>query len=223
MNTNTTMKEARCGKCKVKFLYEPVLVAGHPRSRHVCDSCRRTRKNYLTKQSHARGRSHLRKGDKEARTPSNEYESRKKIGQALGLDQSTVELIERTALAKIRHSPELKEAFAHYAEAGMPRVAELIGSLVKPDRSGLLLEYQMQVLDFWQVYERLVAEAAQIDAADDRRHPQPYADLPLWKQRQRQRDAGPKSGGQSVQAELEGILREIANMQKALKAELAGS
>lgn len=207
------MTEARCSKCKHRFKYEPVFVDGQPRGRHVCDDCRRSRARFLKKQWKKQVRAPMRdRGDKEDRAAPNEFTSRQVIAQALGIDHSTVEDIERKALAKIRNSPALVEAFAHYAEAGMPRIKELIGELTtrkpKTDRAALLLEYQLQVADFWAVYESLVAQAAKLDAV-----PEPFAELPLWRQRERR-------AGLSVLAELEAILAEIAGIQSAIKKEL---
>lgn len=195
----------RCLKCRAKFEYVPMLTAtGRVIPRHICDACRKGRSHWLKRQWKKQAREPVRKRQpSEKRVNQNEHgASLESVGKAMGLHHSTVEMIEREALGKIRNSPELKEAFEHYAEAGMPRIKELIGALTTPPAEALL-EYQMQVADFWQVYESLAAaEKAALTASG------PLTGLPLWRQRE------------GVAAELQEILRSIAGFQKLLAKEL---
>jgi len=215
--------KAVCVKCKSKFSYRPVrTTTGKPVLRHICDECRDTRKSWLNKRWKAQVVTPVRKRKAtEARAKPLEYESRNKIAKAMGLDPSTVEMIERQALSKIRDSPEMMDTFHHYVEAGMPRLKELVGAMhdgslrdghqgggTAPDLGAELLEYQLQVADWWQVYERLKDEARELLAPPPDRPPG-LADTPLW----RQSDALQKL---SVLGELEEILQQIARFQKAL-------
>ena len=209
------LTKAVCVKCNSEFGYQPVRTStGKPVRRHICDVCRDTRKSWLNKRWKAQVVTPVRKRKAtEARAKPLEYESRNKIAKALGLDQSTVEMIERSALSKIRDSPEMMEVFHHYVEAGMPRLKELVGELrdgpaEASDLGAELLEYQLQVADWWQVYDQLREEARQLLAVPGTRPPG-IEDTPLW----RQSDA---LQGLSVVAELEQILQEIATFQKAL-------
>ena len=95
----------------------------------------------------------------------------------------------------------------------MPRLKELVGELrdgpaEASDLGAELLEYQLQVADWWQVYDQLREEALQLLAVPGTRPPG-IEDTPLW----RQSDALQRL---SVVAELEQILQEIATFQKAL-------
>ena len=210
--------KAVCVKCKSKFSYRPVKTAtGKPVLRHICDECRDTRKNWLNKRWKSQVVTPKRNRKvTEARAKPKEYESRRKIAKVLGLDPSTVEMIERQALSKIRDSPEMMDTFHHYVESGMPRLKELVGSLrdghqgdgPEKDLGSELLEYQLQVADWWQVYERLKDEARELLAPPTDRQPG-LENTPLW----RQSDALQKL---SVLGELEEILQQIARFQKEL-------
>ena len=216
------MAQAVCKLCHSGFEYRPVKTrAGKPVPRHICDACREARKNWLNKRWKAKVVKPTRnRRVNEARAKPLEYESRNKIAKAMGLDPSTVELIERQALAKIRGSPEMMEVFHQYVEAGLPRVKELVGALSRPagqsiqarqrekDLGAELLEYQLLVADWWQVYDKLKEQARELLAPRPDR-PAGLEDTPLW----RQSDALQKL---SVLGELEEILQQIAGFQKEL-------
>jgi len=207
----------KCGKCQAAFAYVPMRTTrGNVIERHVCDACRRGRKNWLNKKWKAAVVAPVRNRTGEERAKPNEFEaSRAEIARKLGLNHSTVEMAERSALAKIRRSPELQEAFRDYAEAGMPRVKELVGALIAPS-ADVLLEYQMQVADFWAVYDRLKAEAAAMDVQMEALAAgAAMGDMPLWVQRQQRREAQA-----AVVAELREILMEITRFQSLLAESL---
>ena len=207
------MKAGRCIKCRGNFKYEPVLTPrGKEILRHVCDDCRAARERFSKKSWKKLVRAPVRNRTKgEPRSiPADGYEATlDTVARALGLDLSTVEMAQRSALHKIRASPELREAFEQYAEAGMPRVKELLamGGGREERRAQRLLELQLQVADCWQVYEAVLATARALDA-----DPLPLRNLPLWRQRER-------TALKRVNAELTEILNEIAGFQKLLRTE----
>lgn len=210
MKAAKTVLKARCIKCRTVFEYEPVrTIHGRPICRHVCDECRTGRKKFLSRRWNHRWRDPIRKRSKHeprATTLDGYVHTLEEIGQHLKLNTSTVEMAQRSALAKIRASTELREAFQQYTEAGMPRVKELLDG--GSDRAERLLELQMQVADFWQVYETLQQRAQAMDT-----DPLPLRDLPLWRQRERR-------SAMAVQEELAEIMGEIIRMQGLLKNEL---
>jgi hypothetical protein len=207
------MKEARCIKCRCEFTYEPVLTQrGKPILRHICDECRSARVRFLKKKWKKKVRAPIRnraKQEPRAAGKADGYAATfEAVAKRMGLHPSTVEMIQRAALDKIRSSPELREAFEHYAEAGMPRIKELLeGDRNARARGERLLEMQMQVADFWDVYERLQGEVRALDS-----DPPPVCDLPLWRQRERR-------ALRLVQAEMAEIMAEIVRFQNVLQKE----
>ena len=207
--------KCRCVKCRAEFEYEPVQVQsrkGRWRSilRYVCDECREARARYDKKKWKKHVRAPVRNRGKAERRANmaDGYEcSLAEVGRRLGLDTSTVEMVQRSVLKKIRSSPELREAFAQYSEAGMPRIKELLAGVRGRDERSAdrLLEMQLQVADFWAAYERLQAEARQLDS-----DPPPVRDLPLWRQRERR-------AVRAVQAEMAEIMAEIVQFQNLLQ------
>jgi hypothetical protein len=157
-----------CFKCHSPFEYRSHVTAqGKPLNgtcRHVCDDCRARRKRWLDKRRKRLVVAPIRKLSlREQRARPGEFTSRRLIARHLGIPPSLVADIERSALHKLRSSPELKEAFRQYQEEGMPAIEELVKTLRTPC-SELLLGYQLEVADFRRVYERLEAEGLHEEA-----------------------------------------------------------
>lgn len=157
-----------CLKCQRPFEYRShVTPQGKPLNgtyRHICDGCRARRKRWLDKRRKRLVVAPIRKlSPREERARPGEFTSRRLIAKNLGLPPSLVADIERAALHKLRNSPELKEAFRHYQEEGLPAIEELVKALRTPG-SELLVAYQLEVGDFWQVYELMEAEGLREEA-----------------------------------------------------------
>ena len=157
-----------CDKCRSAFEYQAhVTVNGKPLNgtyRHVCDACRAARKRWLDKKRKRTVVAPIRnRSSREAWARPGEFTSRRLISRDLGLSPGLVEDIERSALHKLRNSPELQEAFQRYQEDGMPLLDELAQAL-KTTGAELLIGYQLEVGDFWQVHDRMESEGLREEA-----------------------------------------------------------
>ncbi|MGA3265520.1 MAG: hypothetical protein ABSE16_01705 [Verrucomicrobiota bacterium] len=157
-----------CTKCRRRFEYQArVTPQGNPTNgiyRHVCDACRARRKRWLDLKRKRNVVAPIRKiSGREERARPGEFTSRNRIADELGIHQSLVADIERSALHKLRSSPELAEAFRQYKRDGMPEIEQLARAL-KASGSELLLGYQLEVGDFWKVHDRLESEGLREEA-----------------------------------------------------------
>ncbi len=130
-------------------------------NRRVCPACAQARKQWLHKKNDHRCPHKLGIGAKPG-----EFRGKREIGEALGLTLGQVEVLERSALSKLRNSPELRAAYDNFKEEGMPLLDQLVALLRQPgdDR---LLEHQLELMDFWRVYDEarragLTAESREI-------------------------------------------------------------
>lgn len=167
-------EQGRCRYCQQFFLYEVKVIHRRlsggrtaPRrvTRCVCDACQLSRQRW-TKKNARRSRAcafHALPG---------EFTPRSKIARKTGLTPSQVEEIERRALAKLRGSPELKEAFALYEEDGMPLVDYIRGHIraaVESREADLMLQLQIEIMDWWQVHDLAMTMGMRRDARQARR------------------------------------------------------
>ena len=154
-----------CRKCKSPFEYQAHVTArGKLFRRRICDACRAAHKRRLDRERKRTVVAPIRNRSQwEGRTNPWEFTSRRLIARDLGISPGMVVDLERSALHKLRTSAELQAAFRLYRKKGMPELKEL-ARVLKVSASELLLEYQLEVGDFWEVYERLEAEGLREEA-----------------------------------------------------------
>jgi transcriptional regulator with XRE-family HTH domain len=68
------------------------------------------------------------------------------VARVLGISKSTVRQWELSALAKIRNSPQLREAWASLKENGFPILETPLA-----DAGDRLLQYQLGLVELWRV------------------------------------------------------------------------
>ena len=157
--------QARCRYCRRFFLYE-VKVArrrlGGGRTgtrrvtRGVCDACQTSRRRWSQKRARPQRASDF-------HALPGEFTPRSEIARKAGLTASQVEEIERGALAKLRNSPALKEAYALFKADGLPLVDQIrsqIQAAVKTREENLMVELQLEIMDWWRVHD--LAEAMEL-------------------------------------------------------------
>lgn len=84
---------------------------------------------------------------------------RGQVARMHGVTNAAVWRTERRALLKIRNNPEARELFQQWKEDGCP-------TPVAVDRSEQMLEWHMQLSDFWSLYDRLVGEGCIREASE---------------------------------------------------------
>jgi len=141
-----------CAACGNYFEYTAQTKGHGAKSvRRVCDDCRRA-----TKKRHRKwelkgelrlGAHYMGEDIVKMDVPT--------CAARLGLNEKTVRETERRAILKIRNHPLLKELFDIWKGEGAP----VLSALVHEDIGPLLLEYQMSVIDWYAVHDRIVRRA----------------------------------------------------------------
>lgn len=150
---------ATCKFCLQAFEY--LAPAGERRRRTVCDPCRETRKKWLRKQWKQRQPRPARRAE---RAKPGEFRSRPAMARDLGLTLAQVRQAEDSALAKLRSSPQLQEAYAYYKEDGLPFLKELLAALQEAPPETTLLDRALELLGHWRVHDEVRARGLVADA-----------------------------------------------------------
>jgi len=157
--------QARCRYCGQFFGYElrPLKRRVQFRSRHVCDACLRTRQ-------HRNPPPQFLPGDGIDSLPG-DFADQWEIALQTGLTPFQVEEAERRALAKLRSSPELREAYELFKADGMPQVHLLRKHLrvaLKAREQALLRQLQTEIVDWWRVHDLALAQGLNEEASEIR-------------------------------------------------------
>jgi len=167
MNHSTHRLQACCRHCREWFSYEVKVVKRRLRdgqtgpirvTRCVCDACQSSRRRWTRTQARPIIDHHALPG---------EFTSREEIAEIMGLTAQQVREIERVALDKLRNSPDLWEAYEQYKEDGLPlveRIRKHIRAAVKAREERLMLQLQMDIMDWWRVHDLALAESALVTA-----------------------------------------------------------
>ncbi len=129
--------------------------------RKICDACRGERRVAITKAWKQKHREKYRNAApmeevhgfrQHARAPILHC-THQELAKKLKMSTDAVRDLERKVLHKIRNNPELKNLWDIFKEEGMP-VPE--GSFFGTDQGWMLLDYQMAVMDWWQIHDQIV-------------------------------------------------------------------
>jgi len=173
------MAQAECKFCKQEFEYElkecghvhpgpggQGLVAGtRVVTRDVCDACREGRKRYSKRLDKAKAKAKAMPSRGSAPGQGSAPVHFQGIG--FGLEVETVAMrlrltldqvkkAEASALAKLRSSPALRQAYDNYKEAGLPRVEyirHMLRELLWRPREDAVVDYQLELMEWHRILD----------------------------------------------------------------------
>jgi len=90
----------------------------------------------------------------------------REIAKILNTTPANVYRIERTALDRLRQDPKTMEVLREYWSAYIETGAAASRREAKAEPTELLLEYQLEVSEFYKLYERLIGEKLHAEALE---------------------------------------------------------
>jgi hypothetical protein len=156
------MRVAQCKFCHQEFEYEPAMSRGcrggaRQSAREICDECRAGRQHWLKRVGKAKDRAERLNRVAPRATAYGDFGLTTEATAArLRISTRQVERAEASALAKLRNSPDLREAYDRYKEEGLPLVeyirAVLRELLLRP-RQAAMLDYQLELLEWSRILD----------------------------------------------------------------------
>lgn len=168
--------DAVCKYCHRPFSYEFKEDAKRVRDREVCDECYDCRMRWARKK--ARRLKDLR--DKRRKVLRFQMSTRRdfrklepgemltheELAEGLGISERAVRRIEESALAKLRGSTELKEAYSKFKQSGKPLMdlfMEHVGMAVRERDAARALDMQQELFELWERHDALRRLGLELD------------------------------------------------------------
>ena len=170
------MAEAVCKYCHRPFSYEFKEDAKREREREVCDECYECRLRW------ARKKVRRLKDRREARRKALRFQmtsardfrklepgemlTRAELAARFGISERAVQRIEERALAKLRSSTELQEAYGKFKQSGKPLMdlfLEHVGMAVRERDETCVLDMQQELFALWERHDALRRMSMELD------------------------------------------------------------
>jgi hypothetical protein len=160
------MAEAVCKYCHRPFCYEFKEEAKREREREVCDECHECRLRWARKKVRRLKdrREARRKALRFQKTSARDFRklepgemlTRAELAQRLGISERAVQCIEERALAKLRSSTELQEAYGKFKQSGKPRMdlfLEHVGMAMRERDEARVMDWQQELFGLWERHD----------------------------------------------------------------------
>lgn len=157
---SATTHTSTCRKpdCRKTFTFEYRGKGGRPT---LCPACRLKARRESVERYQAKrkkdGAAPVRTRANERLMKDAELNSQRAVAAALGISFGNLRKIERNVLNRIRKDPELRELWQRCRQEGMP---------AQEDWGDRVLDFQMELAEFYKVYEQLMGNNCEQEALE---------------------------------------------------------